>query len=104
MSILAGCETLSEVNTKLKGDSPLAKSGGWDRFADQSMLSLTLDGLTQMNLEQLQQANQQIIQKDSGTKNHDWRGFLWLDYDLSGLPCSKQSQGSSKGYFQEKKT
>jgi hypothetical protein len=29
-SILAGCDTISEVNTQLKGD-PLAKAGGWAR-------------------------------------------------------------------------
>lgn len=104
VSILAGCETLSEVNVKLKGDIPLARSGGWDRFSDQSNLSLTLDALTLMNLEQLQAVNQQIGQKYGATLRRDWRGFLWLDYDLSGLACGKQAQASTKGYFPGKKT
>lgn len=104
VSILAGCETISEVNTKLKGDSPLAKAGGWERFADQSNLSLALDALTLMNIEELREGTNQIWKATGKTMSHDWRGFLWLDYDLSGLPCGKQAQGSKKGYFSGKKT
>lgn len=102
VSILAGCETISEVNTKLKGD-PLAKIGSWRGFADQSTLSLALDALTLMNLEQLRSAICQIRQRYGKTASHDWRGFLWLDYDLSGLPSGGGAKGSEKGYFSEKK-
>ena len=104
VSILGGCETLSEVNTKLKGDLPLAQAGGWERFADQSTLSLTLDALTLTNIEQLRKATGQIWRDYRGSTAHDWRGFLWLDYDLSGLPCGKQAESGKKGYFSEKKT
>jgi len=102
VSILAGCETISEVNIKLKGD-PLAQVGGWMRFADQSTLSLALDALTLMNIDQWRRAIRQIGQTYGATMAHDWRGFLWLDYDLSGLPCGRQAEGSQKGYFSEKK-
>lgn len=104
VSILGGCETLAEVNTKLQGDIPLVQAGNWHRFADQSTLSLTLDALTLMNIEQLRQATEQIWHQHRGTTVHDWRGFLWLDYDLSGLPCGQQAEGSQKGYFSGKKT
>ena len=102
VSILAGCDTISEVNTQLKGD-PIARAGGWMRFADQSTLSLALDALTLMNIDQLRAATCQIWRTYGATIAHDWRGFLWLDYDLSGLPCGKQAEGSQKGYFSEKK-
>lgn len=102
VSILAGCETISEINTKLKGE-PLAQAGGWTRFADQSTLSLALDSLTLMNIEQLRSATCQIWQKYGATRSHDWRRFLWLDYDLSGLPAGRQADGGEKGYFSEKK-
>ena len=102
VSILAGCETISEINTKLKGE-PLAQAGGWTRFADQSTLSLALDSLTLMNIEQLRSATCQIWQTYGATRSHDWRGFLWLDYDLSGLPSGRQANGGEKGYFSEKK-
>ncbi len=103
VSILAGCDTISEVNVQLQGD-PLAQSGGWVRFADQSTLSLALDSLTLMNIDQLRAATCQIWQTYGGTMAHDWRGFLWLDYDLSGLLCGQQAEGSKKGYFSGKKT
>ena len=46
VSILSGCDTIFEVNTKLRGGIPLAKAGGWEGFADQSTLSLALDSLS----------------------------------------------------------
>lgn len=104
VSILSGCDTLSEVNTKLRGDIPLAKAGGWECFADQSTLSLALDSLSQMNIDQLRGATTQIEMRYGQTPRHDWRGFLWLDFDLSGLICSEYAEGSEKGYFSGKKT
>ncbi|MCA9981922.1 MAG: hypothetical protein KDD89_13850 [Anaerolineales bacterium] len=104
VSILAGCRTLSEVNQKLKPEHLLARVGGWPRFADQSGLSRTLDRLTLMNIDQLRPAQTQIWRYHSQIPDHDWRGYLWLDFDLSGLPCGKRAQASQKGYFSGKKT
>ena len=101
-SILAGCDTISEVNTQLKGD-PLANAGGWIRFADQSTLSLALDSLTLMNIDEIRRATNQIRETHGETATRDWRKFLWLDYDLSGLPSGRQAEGSQKGYFSQKK-
>ena len=97
LSILAGCEYLSEVNCRLKAEQALAQVWQVERFADQSMLSRTLDGLTQMNIDQLRTAETIIWQQHSQAMNHDWRGYLLLDYDLSGLPSGKQAEGSTKG-------
>jgi len=104
VSILGGCQTLSEVNQKLKPERQLAQAGGWTHFADQASLSRTLDALTLMNIEQLRQAQTKIWCQHSQTLCHDWRGYLWLDFDLSGLPCGKRAQASQKGYFSDKKT
>jgi hypothetical protein len=57
-----------------------------------------------MNIEQLRQAVSQILHQQGQTVNHDWRGHLYLDFDLSGLPCGKKAQESQKGYFSGKKT
>lgn len=103
-SILAGCETLSQVNTKLKSEVGLAAVCGWDRFADQSALSRTLDALTLKQIEHLREAHTAIWRQNSHSLTHDWRSFLWLDFDLSGLPCGKQAEQSQKGYFSGKKT
>jgi len=104
LSILSGCEYVSEVNTRLKPDRSLAKVWQHERFADQSTLARTLDGLTLMNIDQLRTAGTTIWHQHSHTLAHDWRGFLWLDFDLSGLPCGKGAEASTKGYFSGKKT
>lgn len=104
LSILTGCETLSEVNPRLKAEVNLAAVWGWARFADQSTLSRTLDALTLKQIDSLRQATTAIWQAHSLTRLHDWRGYLWLDFDLSGLPCSARAEESQKGYFSDKKT
>ncbi len=104
VSILAGCETLFEVNVRLKPEIGLAKVWQWDRFADQSNLSRTLDRLTLKQIEQLREATTLIWRLHSLAKHHDWRSYLWLDFDLSGLPCGKRAEKSQKGYFGGKKT
>ncbi|MFQ5448360.1 MAG: hypothetical protein ACE5FF_15655 [Saprospiraceae bacterium] len=104
VSILAGCETLTAFNTQLDSEAGLAAIWGWERFAEQSTLSRTLDALTLMNIEQLRTATTAIWRFISRTRQHDWRGFLLLDFDLSGLPCSPRAEASQKGYFSGKKT
>jgi hypothetical protein len=104
LSILTGCQTLSEVNTTLKTESGLAAQWGWARFADQSSLSRQLDALTLTQIDQLRQATTTIWATHSRAQAHDGRGFLWLDFHLSGLPCSPQAEASQKGYFSDKKT
>jgi len=104
LSILAGCRTLSEVNSSLRSDLGLARVWGWERFADQSSLSRTLDALTLNSIEQLREGATAIWRAGSQIQGHDWRNHLWLDFDLSALPCSAGAQESQKGYFSDKKT
>jgi hypothetical protein len=104
LSMLGGCETLSEVNTKLTAERGLPAAWGWERIADQSTLSRTLDELSLKQIDELQLANQQIWRSFSRTCRHNWHGYLCLEYDLSGLPCSAQAEASQKGFFSEKKT
>jgi hypothetical protein len=104
VSILTGSETLTAFNSQVDGEAGLATIWGWERFADQSNLSQTLDALTLMNIEQLRTATTAIWRSCCHTLLHDWRGFLLLDFDLSGLPCSPRAEASQKGYFSGKKT
>jgi hypothetical protein len=60
---------------------------------DKFTFSRGLDELTQINLDQLTVAVRQISDRCSHTRQHDWRGFLELDFDLSALPCGKQDVG-----------
>jgi hypothetical protein len=100
---LSGCETLSEIITCLKFEQELAQIGGWSRFADQSSLSRMLDKLTQKQIDEIQLAGREIWWQRSQIRNRDWRKYLWLDFDLSGLPCSAHAEESQKGYFGGKK-
>lgn len=104
LSILAGCGPLYEINVRLKPETGIAAIWGWERFSDQSNLSRVLDALTLKQIEQLRQATTAIRQAHGRARTHNWRGFLWLDFDLSGLPCSPRAEESQKGYFSGKKT
>jgi len=104
VSILAGCETLSEVSTTLRQEKCLASVRGSDHFADQSSLSRTLDELTLKNIDELRSGTTQIWKSQSQVMQRDWRKFLWLDYDLSALPCGSTAENAMKGYFAGKKT
>ena len=104
LSILSGCKYISMINTRLRPDRSLAQLYRIEQFAHSSALSRSLDRLSLMNLGQLAQAVREITLRCSRTLRHSWRGFLKLDFDLSGLPCGKLAQGSKKGYFSGKKT
>lgn len=104
LSMLAGCETLSEVNIKLRSEIGLAQVWGWGCIADQSTLSRSLDQLSLKQIDALRETSTQIWRSHSQTYGHNWHGYLWLEYDLSGLPCSARAEASQKGYFSAKKT
>lgn len=103
VGILTGCETLSQTNSRLKSEAKLAGALGWERFADQSNLSRTLDELSQKQIGILRESITQIWRNHSRVIGRDWRSYLWLDFDLSGLPCGPLAQASQKGYFGDKK-
>jgi hypothetical protein len=103
LSILAGCRTLSEVKTRLDAESGLAAVWGWPRLADPSCLSRTLDMLSLKYLDTLRLATTEIWRAHSQIPDHNWRGYLWIDYDLSSLPCSARAQKGQKGYVSGKK-
>jgi hypothetical protein len=104
LTLLAGCQTLSEANSILKPEQLLAEQWGWAHFADQSSLSRTLDALSLKQLTQLRTSIQQICRPLSQIPGRDWRAYLWLDFDLTGLPCGPQAELSQKGYFSDKKS
>jgi len=103
VSILAGCRAISEVNTRLRPDIALARSWGRERFAEQSMLARTLDSCGVEQVQQFQQGSQIWLRKEGQTFKHSFeQDWLYLDMDLSPLPCSKMAQGSTKGKFAKK--
>lgn len=104
ISILANCEYICEVNSRLRSERKLAQAWGFERFLEQSSLAIALNRLSRTKMGQLEQAVQVIWRESSRAIGHDWRGLLWFDLDLSGLVCGKEAEGSEKGYFSGKKT
>lgn len=103
VSILAGCRSITQVNTRLRPDLALAQAWRRKRFAEQSTLARTLDVFTDMHLEQLRQGSQALFRQESLTLKHDFsREWLWLDIDLTPLPTSKFAEASTKGNLGKK--
>jgi hypothetical protein len=102
--MLADCEYLCEVNSRLRTETDLARAWGFERYLERSSLTKSLDQLSRTNLTQLEEVSRAIWRLHSRSLLHDWRGFLYVELDLSGLPCGKGAEESEKGYFSGKKT
>lgn len=105
VSIMSGCQAISHIDTRIRPDRALAQAWGLQCFARQSLVADTLNRFTESHVEQLRQAINTIYVREGRAVQHDYRsqGLLILDIDLTGLPASKQAQGSRKGYFSGKK-
>ncbi len=104
LAIACGAEALSQINTVLRADGAVSRAWGRVRCADQSSVQETLSACTATNIDQMQTALAQIYQKLARASNHSYAtGPLILDIDLTGLPCSKNYAGASKGYFAKSK-
>ena len=90
VSILAGCRSVLQVNTRLRPDLALARAWGRGQFADQSQLARALDAFTASHLAQLRQGSEELFRRESRVLRHDYtHDWLWLDIDLTPLPISK---------------
>lgn len=100
ITILAGGQGLSEVNTRVRPDRALQRAFGRARCADQSQVSTTLDRCGADNVQEMRQANQEIYRTHSAGYGHDYdRQWQVLDIDTSGLPAGEQGEQVTKGYF-----
>ncbi len=100
IAILAGAHGLVEVNTRLRSDLGLQRAFGRRACAEQSVIQDTLDASSAENVQQLEQALDQIYRQHSQGYHHayqqDWQV---LDADMSGMPCGKKAAFASRGYF-----
>lgn len=104
LSILSGCEAVFDLNQNLRVDKPLLEAFGYQKCADQSVIQDTLNAATVENFQQLEKALKVIWDKNNLTssllENAQREGaFVTIDMDLSGMPASKNSEESEKGYF-----
>lgn len=98
VSIMAGCRSLAQVNTRLRSEPVLAQAWQRRQFADQSTLSRNLDSLETEHLDQLRLGNLKLLQHYSQLQQHNWQQFLVVDIDPTSLLTSKQAEGSRKGW------
>ena len=105
VSIMSGCQAICHIDTRIRPDRALAQAWGLERFAQQSTVADTLNSFTERNVEQLRTALNTIYVREGQAIQHNYasEGLLILDIDLTGLPASKQAEGSRKGYFSGKK-
>src|SRR5262245_10362790 len=105
VSIMSGCHTICQIDTRIRPDTALAQAWGLANFAQQSTVADTLDRFTELSVQQLRAATSCIYLREGRALRHDYtrEGLLILDIDLTGLPASRQAEGSSKGYFSGKK-
>ncbi len=104
LALLAGTQSLVQLNTLLRQDAALQGAAGRSRAAEQSVAQQTLDAATPANVAELQQVLTTLLQRHGQVAQHRFRSeFLILDADLTGLPTGKRAEGSVKGYFSQPK-
>lgn len=102
VSMLAGCRSVRQINTRLRPDLGLAQSWGREQFAEQSTIARVLDSLEAEQVAQARAGTGRLFDWWSQTASHDWHVPLMVDIDLTPLPAGRQAVGSSKGYFAKK--
>ena len=107
LSLLAGNETISEVNWKLRVDKPLLLAFGYSQCPDQSTLQETLDAATDESVEQLKAVATSLFAAHNLMQRQFQRAAepqpVTIDFDLSAQPASKKADKSTKGYFAKNK-
>lgn len=104
VSILAGCRSVSQVNTLIRPDRILAQAWGRDVFYEQSSLARVLDVCQVEQVAQLRVGVEKVYGWIGQAPQHNTAAeTLLVDIDLTGLLASKRAEGSTKGYFSQKK-
>jgi hypothetical protein len=100
IAILAGAHGLSEINTRVRTDTALQRAFGRKSCAEQSVVQETLDACTSENVRQMKRAFKTLLRKHGQAYRHRYKDRLQLlDLDMTGLPCGRQAERASKGYF-----
>jgi hypothetical protein len=103
IAILAGAHGLSEINTRVRTDAALQRAFGRSSCAEQSVVQETLDACTVENVRQMKHAFKALMMARSRAYRHAYKTKLQLlDVDMTGLPCGRQAEKASKGYFANK--
>ena len=102
LALLAGVQSLVQLNTLLRQESGLQQAVGRSRTAEQSVAQQTLDAASAENVAEVQQVLTTLLQRHSQVARHPFRQhWLILDADLTGMPAGKRAEESLKGYFSD---
>lgn len=103
IAVLAGSHGLSEINTRVRTDTALQRAFGRRSCAEQSVVQETLDACTSKNIAEMKRAFKALLQRHGRAYRHPYEERLQLlDVDMTGLPCGRQAEKASKGYFANK--
>jgi len=103
IAILAGAHGLAEINTRVRSDAALQRAFGRSSCAERSVVQETLDACTVENVRQMKHAFKALMMAHSPAYRHPYKTRLQvLDVDMTGLPCGRQAERASKGYFANK--
>ena len=104
VSMLAGCRSINQVNTKVRPEVLLAKAWGRKRFCEQSTLARVLDACEEEQVQQLRAGVEAVYRWIGRAPQGNWSSLpLMIDIDLTGLPAGRKTEGSTRGYFSEKR-
>jgi hypothetical protein len=100
IGILAGAHGIADINRLLRADPALQAAFGRQGCAEQSTIQDTLDAATSTTVAEMEAAFLQILRDHSRVVRHDFdQHYLWLDVDLTGVPCGPKAACATKGYF-----
>ncbi len=71
ITILAGAHGLAEINTRLRSDEALQRAFGRSGCAEQSVVQETLSACTELNLQQMRQAMDEIFRRHARAFRHN---------------------------------
>jgi hypothetical protein len=92
------------VNTKVRPEVLLAKAWGRKRFCEQSTLARVLDACEEEQVQQLRTGVETVYRWIGRAPQGNWSSLpLMIDIDLTGLPAGQKAEGSTRGYFSEKR-
>jgi hypothetical protein len=104
VSMLAGCQSIWQINTKIRPDRLLARAWGRSEFHEQSTLARVLDGCTAGDVQELRTGGEAVYHWIGAAPNRNPAGRpMIIDIDLTGLTISREAEGSTKGYFSQKR-
>jgi hypothetical protein len=100
VAVLAGMESMVELNKCLGADPTLQAGFGLSGCADQSTGKDTLDACNLDNLSQMEQAYTEIYRQFAKAPHHKFeRWWLIMDSDFTAESSGRLCEGGSKGYF-----